>query len=209
MKVNDLETKICFYGVSVHSAPFGHITVDEVLSPQSADEVLTWLESTDNWKLQDAVNHKSHGFYISDTILPDSLKNIFTGENLANFLCKFEKIFNTKFEDKLTVGAVKHQQGHGTVIHSDYNDKEPIDFTHRFILYLNRGWQETDGGILGLFKEKDISEIVCMIPPVHNSGVGLVISPKSYHAVSLVKNSERYSLVFSLLSKEGKYERGI
>ncbi|WP_339148460.1 MULTISPECIES: 2OG-Fe(II) oxygenase [unclassified Sutcliffiella] len=197
------DSNFIFNGLTYNIYPYGHILVEKVFEEKVANDILNWLENNELWKYNDASNHKSSGFFINKDNLPDNLLSVFSGESLENLLDTFEEIFKTSFFEKFSVAAVKHEVGHGTTIHTDYIENNKADFTHRFIVYLNRDWKEDDGGLFGVFKGRNMDSLVSTIPPLNNSGVGLYISQTSYHAVSVVKNSRRFSLVFSLLSRDG------
>ncbi|MBU8772025.1 2OG-Fe(II) oxygenase [Cytobacillus oceanisediminis] len=204
--INKNSGELEFTDVKLYVEPYPHVTVGNVFDPRLADMVLNWLKVTHLWKPQNASTHKSSAFNINHSIIPDNLACLFSGKSLLNLLTKLEELFNDSFEDKFIITAFKHVEGQGTAIHTDFEVKFPLDFTHRFIVYFNDDWIENDGGILGLFQSGKVTDLVKTINPIHNTGVGLIFGPSSYHAVSAVTNKVRYSLVFSLLSKSGKYK---
>jgi hypothetical protein len=78
-----------------------------------------------------------------------------------------------------------------------HNDARPDGETHRFLIQLNRGWNEANGGLLMLFRGPEVEMLDDVIVPTSRSAFGFEISAASYHAVSQVYQSDRYTLVFS------------
>lgn len=197
---NDSIKTLHFKEIRYFKHPYPHLHVNDVLKPSIANEILNWLKKTKFWEVQDTTNQKSMAFNLEPSIIPEEFDNLFNGPALIKLLHRFEEIFNESFDNKMVVTAFKHRKGEGTAIHNDFG--ADANFTHRFILYLNEGWTEQDGGSLGLFCSESIESLVKVINPVHNTGVGLVFGPDSHHAVGAVREGVRYSLVFSLSSKK-------
>ncbi|QHN05363.1 2OG-Fe(II) oxygenase [Granulicella sp. WH15] len=78
-----------------------------------------------------------------------------------------------------------------------HNDARPDGETHRFLIQLNRGWSDENGGMLMLFRGPEVETLEDVILPTSRSAFGFEISPASYHAVSQVHQGDRYTLVFS------------
>ncbi|MEH6989571.1 2OG-Fe(II) oxygenase [Cytobacillus firmus] len=192
----DSSKTLYFNDIRYFNHPYPHIQVNDVLIPSVANEILNWLKKTKIWEVQDTTNQKSMAFNLEPSIIPEELVNLFSGPELIKLLHRFEEIFNESFDNKMVVTAFKHRKGEGTAIHNDFG--ADANFTHRFILYVNDGWTEQDGGSLGLFSSESIESLVKVVNPIHNTGVGLVFSQDSHHAVGAVRDGVRYSLVFSL-----------
>ncbi|SDZ40627.1 2OG-Fe(II) oxygenase [Bacillus sp. 166amftsu] len=198
-------TDISFKEVKSFKDPFSHILVNEVLAPAVAKQVLDWLKETELWEIQNATNHNSLAFNIDLSDVPDNLKGIFSGNTFLKLFKTFEDIFKVSLKETLVLTAFMYKEGGGTTIHTDFETEKINTFTHRFIIYFNDDWTEKDGGALGLFRSESVEDLVKIIPPIHNTGVGMLFSPFSHHAVGAVNSGTRYSLVFSLLSDTKSY----
>ena len=105
-----------------------------------------------------------------------------------------ESTFNVKLTDRVDLTAHKLLPGQKIRIHNDFI---PDAETHRVLIQLNSGWKDENGGILMLFNSDNASDIHRAFRPLHNSCVAFAISPQSFHAVSTIHASERYTLVYS------------
>jgi len=79
-------------------------------------------------------------------------------------------------------------------------DLAPLRFTHRLLVHLNRGWTRENGGLLCLFYgdpavKKHTKQKLLL--PAHRSAFGFEISRCSFHAVTRVVASERYTLSYT------------
>ncbi|MEC3196184.1 2OG-Fe(II) oxygenase [Bacillus cereus] len=211
--MNAIEKEIVLFdGKNIYQDPYKHISVQKVLSPIHANEILNWLEHTDLFLRRNENNNKSNEFIVKDDNCPKDLRFLVSSKGLKFFKIQLEKLFQITFEDNFILSAVKHEPGDGTSIHSDYaniHERSQNFFTHRFLVYLNRQWSEEDGGMLGLFASKDSSSLIKVISPLHNTGIGIAFGKNSYHAVGKICNGNRYSLVFTLKSMDGCYEEEI
>ncbi|OPD56275.1 2OG-Fe(II) oxygenase [Bacillus anthracis] len=207
--ISHKKSPLQFEGVRKFETPFKHFEVSEVLKPEESYRILTWLENTNMFIPRKEQFYRSSAFHLSPENAPNDVTDFFSIENLANFKIKIEEIFKIKFKDKFTVSANKYLPGQGTLIHTDYvraNYRDEFFFTHRFLLYFNRGWKPEDGGSLGIFNSPNPSDLEKVINPVHNTGVGLSINPHSYHAVEAVSSGERYTLNFTFLAADGEHQ---
>ena len=98
------------------------------------------------------------------------------------------------------VEVVAHKLVRGQRIRQ-HNDFIPGYETHRLTLQLNRGLDEAAGGWFVLFSGPEPSDIHKILLPRHNSALGFAISQSSFHAVSPLARSERYTLVFSFYER--------
>ncbi|MFC5775868.1 cyclophane-containing peptide 2OG-Fe(II) oxygenase YhhC [Ectobacillus antri] len=208
-KLSKISSILRFENIQRFSEPFTHFNVQEVLSHEEADRILTWLETTDMFIPRKEQFYRSSAFHLSPENTPNEVADFFSIENLSAIKVKVEDIFGVKFEDRFTISANKYLPGQGTLIHTDYvkpGFRDQFFFTHRFLLYLNRGWKEKDGGSLGIFNTPNPEDLSKVIHPIHNTGVGLAINQKSYHAVEAVHSGERYTLNFTFLSVSGEHQ---
>lgn len=105
-----------------------------------------------------------------------------------------ERLLGGKLTSQVEITAHKLNRTQKIRIH---NDARPDGETHRFLIQLNREWSESRGGLLMLFRGPDVEMLDNIIRPVSGSAFGFRISGKSYHAVSQVREGDRYTLVFS------------
>lgn len=195
--------------VNKFEKPYKHFSLDNPFKPQDADKILRWLETTNMFTSRKERLLRSSSFFLSAENIPSEVADFFSNQNLISLKKDIENIFNIEFKDYFTVSANKFVLGEGALIHTDYIDpesKSEIYFTHRFLLYFNRGWVETDGGSLGIFNSSDQNDLEKTINPIHNTAIGFAINPHSYHAVSAIKNGIRFTLNFSFTSKNGLHQ---
>lgn len=200
---------IKFSNVNKYEKPFKYFHVKEVLSDEFADKLIKWFESTPNFTQHNRTNHyKNSTFHISSESIPEELKEFLTVENFKNIKNKVEEIFEVPFSDKFILSVHRYLPSEGTLIHNDYLEKEDRDehfFTHRFFIYINRDWKEDAGGILGIFSDNNSDSLRDVVKPVHNTGVGLEFSKKSWHAVSAIREGVRYALHFNFTTRDKLY----
>ncbi len=201
---------LIFENVTINHEPFKYFTVEKPLESELAEELLKVLESIEDWVKGEKEYFSLLAFRISKPPIRDEFQFL-CSEAFQNKLLKLcENTFSTPLEKILGISAHKLTKGHGTAIHNDFLElslrKEMDYFTHRFLIYLNKGWDEEDGGILGIFNSDDPEDIADLIFPIHNTGVGLAMGTKSQHAVSEMNSNTRYVLSFSMVSKSGDYE---
>lgn len=196
---------LCIEGVETISEPYKHFQVKKIFNSAAANTILSWLETTNLFIPRKEHFYRSEAFHLSPANIPNNLQQYFNMNNLNQIKELAQEVFDVKFKDKFTVSANKYLTGQGTLIHTDYitpKNRDEFYFTHRFLIYLNREWNEDDGGKLGLFGSASEKDIKKLIKPLHNSGIGFQVSPISYHAVEFVKSGERFSLNFTFISQE-------
>jgi Rps23 Pro-64 3,4-dihydroxylase Tpa1-like proline 4-hydroxylase len=156
--------------------------------------------------------YRSENIYLSAANVPPALAAVFSPASRRELRQSLEEHFRHEFAPTLQVTANKYLPGQGTLIHTDFVPRhlgrDRFFFTHRFLAYFLRTWASGCGGALGLFASTNQASLAKTIEPSHNAGVGLVIGPRSYHAVASVKEGARYTLNFCLRSATGEYETG-
>lgn len=86
--------------------------------------------------------------------------------------------------------------GHRIGIHTDTPNHGTE--THRFLINLNAGFDDSYGGHLVLFDKDNLCEdALVVLPPGHNSAAAMEFSDRSWHWVDEVKSGMRFSLVYS------------
>jgi hypothetical protein len=194
-----------------HDEPFPHLVIDGVLPSGLADDVLAWMETTASWIPREERFYRSDNIHFSPANLPPELASLLSTDARRDLRLALEDHFRHKFLPTLHVSANRYRPGQGTLIHTDFVpshfERDRFFFTHRFLVYFLRDWDAGRGGALGLFASTDVASLMKTIDPIHNRGVGLVIGPRSYHAVAAVHDGERYTINICLRSVTGEYEK--
>jgi hypothetical protein len=188
--------------------PFPHAAFDCFLDEEEAAVGLDWLKNECPWREREEEHYRSSNWHLDPAHLPSPLDVILSREKREEIRTAMERIFGVRLSPSLSLQANKYVAGDGTAVHSDYDPAKRSGqyfFTHRLLWYLNDGWTEEQGGLLGLF-EPDSSEPVVLVEPRHNSGAAMAMSDRSLHAVSAQVTGVRYALVFSYTTESGEYQ---
>jgi len=173
--------------------PFRHANFDRCLSPAMADHVLRWFETTAPWNHVETDFYEQHEFSCWDATGTEAA--FLTSDRLVRGLCdELSALFDCALQPDATVVAHRLVPGHRIGIHNDHLENGE---THRFVIQLNRGLADADGGFFMLFNSGDASDIHAIFRPTHLSGFAFEISPNSYHAISQMHGNVRYSIVYS------------
>lgn len=177
------------------NSPFPHFTSSRVFDQDTANSILYWLQTSDDWNLTKTSFYTQYEYSLYDVSLPSHL-NFLCGEELCGRLrLLFEQVFNV--QNLVIAGITAHKLvgGHRMGVHNDFiGDAE----THRLVIQFNRNWRQENGGFLMLFNSRNPNDVATVISPVQNTALGFEISSNSYHAVSTVHDFERYTLVYTL-----------
>jgi Rps23 Pro-64 3,4-dihydroxylase Tpa1-like proline 4-hydroxylase len=183
-----------FSRLETGNAPFPHFWSAEVLNDGIEASVFDWLEGTDAWGLTEADFYTQYEFSLLDVILPEDLQCLITEGSISVIRDHFRTAFQLSSLELVGVTAHKLVTGHRIGIHNDYIGKAE---THRLIIQINPHWDDSKGGYLLLFGSSDATHLSKLVKPANNSAFGFAISDQSYHAVSTVYNSSRYSIVYT------------
>ncbi|WP_437505526.1 cyclophane-containing peptide 2OG-Fe(II) oxygenase YhhC [Sorangium sp. So ce1099] len=185
----------CLAGAALATQPFPHFIVEGLLDPATLEALLGWFETGAVWSVQNSSFYSQHGCSNLNEILPSSSRAILGAEDLLAIQAHLERLFSVKLTDRVYIAAHKLLPGQGIGIHTDrpYRGSE----THRFLLHVNRAFEDSYGGHLLFFTRNDPGAIAQIVRPVTNSAVGFALSESSFHAVNDVSDGVRYSLVFS------------
>ena len=178
----------------LHRHPFAHFLSVDILREEIADSLLAWLETDAPWRLAVEDFYEQYEFSLRAAGLPSHLKPLVSYSVLSGLRDMMATAFSTHFIDDVDITAHKLVKEHSIRIHNDVLDG---DATHRLVVHLNRDWSEECGGLLVLFGSEDPADICKIVKPLHNTAFGFEISQDSNHAVSRVKQGQRYSLVYS------------
>jgi Rps23 Pro-64 3,4-dihydroxylase Tpa1-like proline 4-hydroxylase len=183
--------------VSFTELPFPHFSTNKALNDELAKDLLAWLKDCDLWSYTQTSFYTQYEFSLLDMELPINLKSLHD----PIFIKRMSKTLSAFFtqDDLKLVGITAHKllDGYKMGVHNDFIGREE---THRLVIQLNDGWDENNGGYLMLFNSKNPNDVSSVIMPIHNSGLAFEISKSSYHAVSTVRNFERYTLVYTFNS---------
>lgn len=179
------------------SAPFRYFLVRSCLALGIREELLKWFESEAPWRLVETDFYDQYEFSLLDVALPKNIAQLVSSDNLLELRNAVAKIFETSFEDKITLVAHKLIPGQRIAIHNDYLGGSE---THRLTVQLNRGLKDKDGGLFVLFNSFNPNDIHRVLRPLSGSGIAFEIGSNSNHAVSRMQHGERYTLVYSFYS---------
>ena len=184
--------------VSARAAPFPHAVAPRLLPPVLADQVLQWFEEAAPWRLRVESFYEQYELNLHQVALPAQLRDLLAVEMIGWLARQMLSPLtaNGLVNGFVLVEANAHKliRGQTIKIHNDYIGD---DETHRILVQLNRNWSDENGGMLMLFSSPDASDVARLIRPIHGSAMAFEISPTSFHAVSTIRSSARYTLVYS------------
>ena len=176
------------------SQPYPCFTVAQVISEELECDLLTWFESSAPWRLTIMDFYEQYEFAFQDVDIPANLKPLFSEATLHELRQKVGTLLGASLQPQIEITAHRLNRSQKIRIH---NDARPDGETHRFLIQLNRGWSESNGGLLMLVGGPEVETLHDVISPTSRSAFGFEISTASYHAVSQVYQGDRYTLVFS------------
>ena len=176
------------------SQPFPCFTVAQAVSLELEHELLEWFESDAPWRLTVMDFYEQYEFDFEDVALPPSLKPLFSEKTLSELRQTVGRLLSASLKPQIEITAHRLNRSQRIRIH---NDARPDGETHRLLVQLNRGWNDSNGGLLMLFRGPEVETLNDVILPTSRSAFGFEISIASYHAVSQVHQGDRYTLVFS------------
>ncbi len=148
------------------------------------------------WALRIESFYEQHEFSLLATALDDEIADL-VSPTFIEAVCEELRAWFGVDEGLVLVDVVAHRLTSGQTIriHNDYLDGQE---THRLMIQLNDGWSVERGGLLMLFAGDTPESLRHIVMPTHASGFAFEISPSSYHAVSTIRDGERYTLVYTL-----------
>jgi len=176
------------------SQPFPCFAVAQVISKELEQALLAWFESEAPWRLAAMDFYEQYEFDFGDIDIPANLKPLFSQSTLDDLRRNIGTLLGASLTAKVDITAHKLNRSQKIRIH---NDARPDGETHRFLIQLNRDWNEANGGLLMLFRGPEVETLDEVILPTSRSAFGFEISTASYHAVSQVHQGDRYTIVFS------------
>jgi hypothetical protein len=167
----------------VRQQPFTCFIAEHVISEELEQELLHWLEADAPWRLAVMDFYEQYEFDFSDVTLPPRLQPMFSSEAMDLLRLRLGALLGGSLRTPAEITAHRLNRSQKIRIH---NDDRPDGETHRFLIQLNHGWTEDNGGLLMLFGGPDAESLDSIIPPMSRSAFGFRISTASYHAVSQV-----------------------
>lgn len=162
--------------------------------------LLNWLKNSD-WNLTTTDFYTQYEFLLKKQNTDKNLHYLFSKETLNTLLKFMQNLFDIEFKNNCYIVAHKLVDGHYIKIHNDYLENEINIETHRLIIQLNDGWEDSFGGFLMTFNSNNELDIKDIIKPIHNSVFVFEISEHSHHAVSTIYNANRYTLIYNFTKK--------
>jgi Rps23 Pro-64 3,4-dihydroxylase Tpa1-like proline 4-hydroxylase len=179
---------------SVRQEPFPHSTCSNLLPSQLCEGLLDWFETDAPWKLRTASFYEQWEMHVEQCILPQEFRCLLCNETVSVLAEQMLTPLSSKAVRLTEVTAHKLLPGQTIRIHNDFVEGEE---THRLLLQVNRGWRESNGGLLMLFSGPRPEDVSRVLRPLHGTLFAFKICPNSFHAVSTVRSGERYTLVYS------------
>ena len=187
-----------FTGVTLSTDPFPHFALPNFADSDLGDTLLGWFEGAAQW-----ATHNQDGFYESydlslrESVLPPELLPLVAPDLTGYLKAEVARIFSATLSDRVDVTAHKLIPPYRIGIHTDYGETKQ---THRLLIQINQGWKAERGGLLMFLSSKSPSELTDrdrLFIPHHRCAMCFEVSPRSFHAVSPVKDGNRYTLCFS------------
>ena len=175
-------------------SPFPYFVANKGLTDVSSMMLLDWLETDAPWVLVEEEFYEQYEFNLHTVNLPERVKPLRELKTLQCVKGFVESAFKVRLLDRIDLTAHKLLPGQTIRVHNDFISGAE---THRVLIQLNRGWFDENGGLLIFFNSEEASDIHRVFRPVHNSCVAFAISDRSFHAVSTIRASERFTLVYS------------
>lgn len=180
--------------VQTEIKPFPHFYSPKILKNGLESQLYEWFENTDLWHFTQTDFYEQFEFDFFNAELPLELRSLVEEDTLKIFKNKIQNELKVSSLELVGVAAHKLVDTHRIGIHNDFIDNEE---THRLVIIINPNWEEKKGGVLMLFNSADVSDLNKLVNPIDNSAFAFEISPNSYHAVSRIYDSTRYSIIYT------------
>lgn len=184
-----------FEGASSAMAPYPHASIPAILSFDEASAVLSWLRSDAPWRLRTESFYEQYEFSLLHAVIPEAFRDLIAPHFISALRSFLQHNVAAPSQlDLVDVSAHKLIAGQTIRLHNDFIG---TDETHRVLVQLNDGWSAENGGILMLFNSDRAEDVTAAFLPTHGSGFAFEISSRSFHAVSTIRSSERFTLVYT------------
>ncbi len=174
--------------------PFAHFYSPSAFCDDTTLRLFAWFENNAPWNLVEADFYEQYEFSLMNNPPPKFLASLRDRGNIRIIQKTMSEAFKLNQLALVAITAHKLIAGQSIRIHNDFIDGEE---THRFIVHINSGWNEEDGGLFILFNSSNPEDIAKIFKPLDNSALGFEISKYSNHAVSKVYGTTRYSVIYT------------
>lgn len=176
--------------------PFPHFIASQSFAQDVADAAYTWLDANAPWRRHVSYFFDQFECNMLSMRLPRLLhEGLISPATLRLLRQRMEAQFSVSLADVFAVFAHRLVPGQGIGVHND--KPTPGNETHRLVVHLGPGFDDTSGGHLMFFRGKDPGDLACAFRSVHNTAVGFELSARSHHAVAELATGVRYTLVYS------------
>ena len=190
-------SQVLFTVDEVNQAPFRHAVISRVFAEHvDLNRVIEWFERDAPWKLHEEDFFSQYDFRINASTAPEPISVVFGRPILDRLRKEVERLFGVRLSERMTVVAHKLEAGQGIGIHTDC-PAGPEWESFRLVVGFTPSYEDKCGGHLLLFRSDDATALARIFRPVINTAVAFELSNSSFHAVSEVSGSCRYSVVFS------------
>jgi hypothetical protein len=197
----------------MRAEPFPHLVIDDFLDPAVAAALeAEFAQTGGEWIFYHHVNERKRGFNDVARMGSVSARVIreLTGDDFVTALRTLTGVERLHADHALEGSGLAELEPGGYVnVHADFLS-HPTEHNWvrsvNFLLFLNHGWSEADGGQLELWDAR-VERPVQRFLPIFNRCVVFATGPHSYHAVPVVHCSPgrvRRSLALYYFRDEGR-----
>ncbi|MBA6335676.1 2OG-Fe(II) oxygenase [Colwellia sp. BRX8-7] len=170
--------------------PFPHIVMDDFFKKEILDEVL--MEFPDLESLESAFHYSSQESSkfasIGSGVLSRSAFNLISFLNsdvYLSYLKSLASISEQLIGDPYLEGGGYHEIKNGGYlkVHTDFNKHPNFNLERRLnvLIYLNKDWESTWGGKLGLYKKDNLKKPIKSVTPNFNKVVVFSTNNQTFH----------------------------
>ena len=188
--------------------PFKHIVIDNFFDEKLANDALAAFDisNTSQWEVSNDkdIEIKMRSTWKSDLDIPEEILPCVRILNSANFLDMLSNVFDIKgilMDPYYSGGGLNITPKNGLLdVHVDgnYHDITGMNRRLNVILYLNKNWENSWGGELGLYDEKG-DKLEKKIEPIFNRLFIFQTNDFSFHGlpnpINFPENEFRKSLI--------------
>lgn len=174
--------------------PFPFFVAPDALQDDLAEAALIWCETSAPWSLAVTDFYEQYELDLGDAAIPAELEPLRDERTLSALRGRVGVLLGVALGGAVEITLHRLVDGQRIRTH---DDQLPDGAIARAIIQLNRGWTMDQGGVLLLFAAPDDDSPRRVIAPAHRSAVGFAISARSHHAVSVVRGSPRFTIVYS------------
>jgi hypothetical protein len=185
--------------IEAFSQPYPHFLANRIFELSYSLDLLAWLRGAAPWRLHSEIFFEQWECNLSAE-LDGPGRLLFGSSNLSRLRSGMEQMFQVKL-DAVEIAAHKLKANQSIGIHNDDPMGRERGETHRLIVGMVDDYEDTNGGLFGIFKGSSNDSLCRLVRPLLNSAVAMELSSRSYHAVSEVRARDRYTIVFSFFPR--------